>query len=405
MTTATNQPTIEQLRKLANHPNKDAIREALKEGDVTWEEYVEGEYLKHNGRYYSNNTYCITLEGTLIDKDNAYFCDYFDEYSENSQTVRIGRTELQYSLSGIEEAGLYYHEGNYYDEQALAIHELVEIDGEIFNINDLHYNNLTEEYQREEPKKYVRSYHHDTTVKLYDFSDIPSHYIGYEIEKEDKNVKQSISISEFEKTCEHWRKEEDGSLDSRTGYELISPAFELIPEEIEKYLKSNPTLLKHINAHTNTKTCGGHINVSSVGMTGNELFERIKGYTPLFYALYYKRVDKTYSKGKSNKDLKEQGEKYQAIRIHRNHLEYRIISAVPNLDTLMWRTKLFELILNYPTNCTKEAFFNVNCILKSHLQLMYPEHRFTTLNERLIKFTEQFEGINLLPPSNNQPSN
>jgi hypothetical protein len=186
-----------------------------------------------------------------------------------------------------------------------------------------------------------------------------------------------------------------------TGFELISPAFELIPERIKEAIESNPVLLSHVNASTNTKTCGGHINISMKRLSGSELFDSLKGYTPLFYALYFKRVDKGYSKGKSNSDLKKDSEKYQAIRIHRNHLEYRIISAVPNLSTLIWRAELFRLILSSPTDCPKVAFFNVQTILKEHLSVMYATpNRFEKLNNRLIEYTKRFEDIDLLTPKN-----
>jgi hypothetical protein len=159
-------------------------------------------------------------------------------------------------------------------------------------------------------------------------------------------------------------------------------------------------LLKHINADINTDHCGGHINISEKGLSGKELFAKIEGYTPLFHALYYKRINKNYSKGKSNKDLKEQNEKYQSVRIHRHHLEYRIISAVPNIDTLMWRTRLFELILNNPTPCPKIAFFNVQTVLKAHLGIMYQNSRFDLLNQRIIEYTNTYEGIELTVKNN-----
>jgi hypothetical protein len=154
-------------------------------------------------------------------------------------------------------------------------------------------------------------------------------------------------------------------------------------------------LLNHVNAQKST-ACGGHINVSEAGKTGSQLFDEVKGYTPLFYALYHKRVDKNYCKGKKNSELQEENEKYQAIRIHSNRIEYRIVSAVPNIDTLIWRTRLIEYILNNKTENPKEAFFKVNTSpLKDLLMEMYPDN-FDQLINRLVKFTLQFENINLI---------
>jgi hypothetical protein len=135
--------------------------------------------------------------------------------------------------------------------------------------------------------------------------------------------------------------------------------------------------------------------VSESEKSGAELFDEVKGYTPLFYALYHKRVDKNYCKGKKNSDLKEENDKYQAIKIHSNRIEFRIVSAVPNLNTLIWRARLIEFILNNKTDNVKEAFFKANTSpLKELLQEMYPDN-YDVLINRLVKFTLQFENINV----------
>jgi len=73
------------------------------------------------------------------------------------------------------------------------------------------------------------------------FSESPKYYIGYEIEKEDTDVKLSININDFENKCYGWKKEKDGSLDCEKGYELISPKLELNVafDEIMDYINNN----------------------------------------------------------------------------------------------------------------------------------------------------------------------
>jgi hypothetical protein len=223
---------------------------------------------------------------------------------------------------------------------------------------------------------------------------LPTQFIGFEIEKEDDDVKHSLDIYEFEENCPKWKKERDGSLCGSTGFELISPKFELVPNLIRKHIEKNSTLLAHVNAEKSL-SCGGHINVSEKDKTGMELFDEVKGYTPLFYALYYKRVDKRYCKGKKNSDLRYENDKYQAIKIHDNRIEYRIVSAVPNIDTLIWRTELIKYILDHKTDCPKQAFFNANKgRLKRLLVDMYAD-KYNVLIQRLIKYTSEFESINL----------
>jgi hypothetical protein len=270
-------------------------------------------------------------------------------------------------------------------------------DGEIMPLDNVYYWESDCEYHYEpEPDDdcYTRDYHSGPVHEV-NFTDNPQFFIGFEIEKEDTDVKESISIGDFEDECPKWKKERDGSLDDESGYELISPKFELIPDMIKDYIMDNKTIVDHINADKST-SCGGHINLSERGKTGSELFDEVKGYTPLFYALYYKRVDKIYCKGKNNNDLKESNEKYQAIKIHSNRIEYRIVSAVPNVSTLIWRAKLIEFIVTHKTDSVKEAFFNANTSpLKNLLLEMYPDEKYNVLMERLIKFSLHFENINV----------
>lgn len=214
------------------------------------------------------------------------------------------------------------------------------------------------------------------------------------IEKEDETVKESIYIDEFENNCPLWRKERDGSLNNDSGFELISPAFELKPRLIKEHIVSNDVLVSHINADKGY-SCGGHINLSEVGKTGLEFFECIKGFTPLIYALYHKRINVNYSKGKSNKDLISENEKYQSIKIHSDRVEFRIVSAVPNVDTLLWRCELMNLITKNQTSDIKQAFFFIHTVLRSHLAKMYKKERLNELIDRVIKFTLEFEGIKL----------
>jgi hypothetical protein len=135
--------------------------------------------------------------------------------------------------------------------------------------------------------------------------------------------------------------------------------------------------------------------LSENGLNGDELFEKVRGYTPLFYALYYGRVDKNYCKGKCNDDLRSDNEKYQAIKIHDNRVEFRIISAVPNVETLKWRTKLLMMILQHPTNDVIKAYYNVDTKFTKLLKQTYSDDKLSVLKDRFIKFTKQFEGLDI----------
>jgi hypothetical protein len=112
--------------------------------------------------------------------------------------------------------------------------------------------------------------------------------------------------------------------------------------------------------------------------------------------LYFGRVDKNYSKGKSNKDLKEDNEKYQAIKIHSNRIEFRIFSAVPNISTLKWRCDLINLMLKYPTNDVKKAFYYIETRFNSLLSKQYKtKERMQGLKERIKGNSMKFEKVDL----------
>jgi len=131
--------------------------------------------------------------------------------------------------------------------------------------------------------------------------------IGFEIEKEDESALMSYDAHTLLEDT-GWFKERDGSLDDDTGY-------------------------------------GGHIHIGN-GDSGSTLFDKMSPWIPLIYSLYDGRIGGEYCKVKKNDDIKHHTEKYQAVRIFDNRIELRIISAVPNVETLLWRRDLMRMIMN-----------------------------------------------------------
>jgi hypothetical protein len=374
----------------------DTFIESVNQNDFSVEAYMDDRYFEHGGLFYDRNDWVRTIEDEVEDIDLASWCDYFEDYTSESNTVYIDRDQLNYSSRAINRCNLYRYDGEYYDDQALDRHQLVIMyDGNIMPIDSAYYWDSDNEYhyEPEECESYTRSYHNNTQQAKVIFSKVPQFFIGIEVEKEDRHVKESIGIDDFENTCLGYRKEQDGSLDDESGFEIITPPYELKPDKIMEHIRSNPTLVEHFNADV-SYSCGGHMNLSEEGLSGDELFAKLKGYTPLFHALYHKRINNRWAKGKSNYDLQREKEKYQSIRIHSNRIEYRLISAVHNLDTLEWRLKLFEIITKNPASCPKVAYFFFHTKLKRHIKKMYPKN-FEELNKRVIAMTYEYENINL----------
>ena len=383
--------------------DKDKVRRALdciKEEYVNIREMLNEEYFEHGVSYYSCYDFVITADGDVLDRDDAPWCDGNEEYYHRDDMVHVyeGRNEGWYSQSYVDSCGEFaYFEGAYYNYDAIDRHDIVYVeDRDEWDYRDNVYYHEDNGYYSypDDSEEYVRGYHNGGYKSL-TFDNKSKYKIGYEIEKEDEDVRNSIDIYDFENaTDDLWRKEKDGSLSDDSGYELISPTFEFDIDKIFEHIESNDELVKHINAEKSS-SCGGHIHLSENGLSGNDLFEKVKGYTPLFYALYYGRVDKNYCKGKNNNDLQNENEKYQAIKIHHDRVEFRIISAVPNVSTLKWRTKLLRMILENPTDDIIKAYYNVDTKFTKLLKQMYNDDKLQDLKHRFINYTQQFEGLDI----------
>ena len=395
--------TYEQLREvyalcLSRGNDFKQMVSSIFEEELSYEEFIDWDYFLYNGKYYGANDWCLDIQGDLQQKDD---CVWIDEDSEwmlqcDAYYAWTSRRDRQYFSN---DEYLYHFNDEYYTSDALEDHDLVIMDGgDVEHRDDVYYweSDGDYHYEPEEETSYTREYHSGGYRSL-EFKDKNTKYrIGFEIEKEDQVVKESVYIGGFEDlTGDLWRKERDGSLDDDSGYELISPAFDFSVEDIFNHINSNPTLVSHINAEYST-SCGGHINLSKKGHSGREMFDEVKGYTPLLYALYYGRIDKNYSKGKSNKDLLDENEKYQAIKIHDNRIEFRIISAVPSVDVLRWRCELIETMLKHPCSDVRDAYYYFDTKFSKIIKRVYnTDDKYKALKNRLRKYTLEFEKITL----------
>lgn len=400
---------LNQLRELKLLSEREDIgfKELVKsiiDEYVTQKEVENCEYFVHCGMIYSSDNYCEDSHGDLLLMEEAFWCEDIDEWVhvENTRIVCVNRGTERISDIAIERGDYYFYGGDVYDSDALDFNNLVvDVDGDVRDRDDVYYWEGDGEWHDEpedndeDSDEYVRGYHNGS-YRSVNFDGKSKYKIGFEIEKEDSNVKESISINSFESATDYnWRKESDGSLDCYSGFELVSPTFEFNIDKIFELIENNDYLVDHINAKYST-SCGGHINLSEAGLSGNKMFDKIKGYTPLFYALYHGRVDKNYSKAKSNVDLKNDNEKYQAIKIHDNRIEFRIISAVPNVTTLKWRCRLIDLILKHSTGDVRDAYYYFDTKFDSLIREVYnTDDKYNSLKNRLKKYTLDFENVAL----------
>lgn len=164
--------------------------------------------------------------------------------------------------------------------------------------------------------------------------------IGFEVEK--------LSIQNEEEFALFRGYETDSSLNSspranRPG-EAITNILPLVPNSnlknkiMDLIAEAGPILDGPVDRY-----CGGHINISVVGMTGHDLKAALKPFSGLVYALYKGRLRQRFANG--DMFLNGSGSQRGAINAKSGLAEFRLPSAVPSAAALMKRYSLFfELV-------------------------------------------------------------
>lgn len=203
-------------------------------------------------------------------------------------------------------------------------------------------DNNEEGYYVDPPNNSGLSGYHDGPREMEDTTKEHPFLIGFEIEKEDREMRNKITKGV--ELPAGWALEEDGSLDDATGFELISPAFNL--KNKERILSEFGSVRKLLDAGY-SKACGGHISISHKELKPAELADRLTPLFPLLMALYPKRLETSYSAPKKKKD--DSDDRYVAFSFgsaawasRGDRIELRIFSAVPSHNTLVRRFRLLE---------------------------------------------------------------
>ena len=210
--------------------------------------------------------------------------------------------------------------------------------------------------------------------------------IGFEVEKEDEDILDSYTTDDT--AAIGWSREHDGSLNDETGYELVSPIYDLFDSELDDDIKKYPVLKDHINADSTT-ACGGHINFGKVGTRGPELLKECSAFLPLFVALYRKRAVSRWSKMRVDPRDYNGDERYVAFNVKRDYIEFRIIARVYDVDTMLWRRDLFRIMAKNPNvgaAKVQQMMLDRRSELHKHLRKMYTEDKLL----RLVCWYSQF---------------
>lgn len=219
-----------------------------------------------------------------------------------------------------------------------------EQDGSYYHMNDegenIFWSERNEEYRLEEDRNANRMHVYHSGFRR-DFTSRDTTYtIGFEVEKEDDDPLDTWDLDAVDETG--WCRESDGSLCEETGFELVSPIFDLHDTVLDAALEGR-ILRDHINADYGS-SCGGHINVGKRGVSGDEFFDSIQAFVPLFLTIWRHRITNQYSQIQRKPDNYKRAGKYSAINIQSRYIEFRLPPAFKSVTNLLWRRDLMRIM-------------------------------------------------------------
>lgn len=323
----------------------------------------------------------VSPEDAVDTLDGVCTCD--DEYI----TTLCGSRILYRNTS---DHDFYYVSSGYNRNEWVYVDDLVycDQDGEYYHTDSIgeyiYYNNNTGEYQLEEPgSSRCHGYHSQSRGFRNSDARTAEFKIGFEVEKEDEHVLDTYDLSDADATL--WCREEDGSLDDESGFELVSPVYNLNDDTLDSDIHIKSVLRDHINADFSTN-CGGHINLSREGYSGKEFYDQIVGFVPLLFGMYRGRLGGSWSYFRTATGYRESDSKYNAVRVDSNKIEFRIFSAVRNVTNLLWRRDLLRIVTAEADNGRDFMWWLQQAItdgspVRTHLLKVYsPEN----LNKRIM---------------------
>lgn len=219
--------------------------------------------------------------------------------------------------------------------------------------------------------------------------------VGFEIEKEDSDA-CTIGYQYLYDTT-GWVKEHDSSLDDDCGYELVTPVYDLMTDDLDKAIAASYDLRRLIDGEQ-SDNCGGHINFGIVGQSGQQVCDLAAGWFPLIYAMFPARARGGYSTMKKLDHTKTSCEKFQAVAVWSNRIEFRVFSAVRNRAHLLWRRDFLRLLAQ---NLSADPTQVLSWVLDSdhplhrHLRKVYTEPKLLELVGRAVDFHHELEELRL----------
>jgi len=341
------------------------------------EDEVRSPMLHHDGGYTRvailNNEYDENVR-ELVCGDKVWMPDYEDgctiSYIDGAYSMHQGEWCWQDDTLYCEEDGCTYHNND---------------EGENIFWSDRNGEyGLTEENDRQ-LHEYHSGFRRDFTLRDTVYT------IGFEVEKEDDDPLDMWDLDAVDETG--WCRESDGSLCDETGFELVSPIYDLNDTLLDSAVEGR-ILRDHINADYGSN-CGGHINVGKRGVSGDDFFDSIQAFVPLFLTIWRHRITNHYSQIQRKPDNYKRAGKYSAVNIQSRYIEFRLPPAFKNVTNLLWRRDLMRIMCdneNIKPLQLITMMLNPKSALGIHLRKVYSDDQVLKVVSLYAQFADDLYG-------------
>ena len=359
--------------------------------DGTWELKIDCTLTTMEEQWALNDDVHTEYFGSTFidDNDDITYSEYNNEY------IDMTHHRCQYGWISRRDQGYFV------SSDALECRGEVYADSDVASDHDVYWSDRRDEYYNsnydsdddDDDEEYDDESENNATYQSLSRRDKSTEKtvcrIGFEVEKEDDDACGIHYRALYDRTG--WAKESDNSLDSRIGYELVSPTFDLFTNDMDNDIK-DPDLIMLINGK-HSSSCGGHINISHTKYSPDELFEGISGFIPLLYSMYENRLDQYYSQAKKKQEYFFSKEKRSSFFIKDNRVELRLPPAVKSVKNLLWRRDLMRIIMqniNASEVDVLKMIVNQRSKLYKHLRIIYTQSQVLTKIEKFIKYSKMY---------------
>lgn len=334
--------------------------------------------------------------------------DYQGEWviKHNTEMVDCGSSGLnRFYVPYLERSGMVEIRGVFHSVNLVYYDDEVYLNDDVANDNGVYWCSDCEEYYHED---YSDDHEHNGYDDEEERSNNPrfgyhsqEHYdkaiwakfkVGFEIEKE---CNEGCRHNHHEiREASGWVKERDGSLDDYKGYELVSSTYNLFTDDFMNQAKELEKKFPNLINGNASRNCGGHIHFSKADTMGVDLLESVCGYLPVLYSIYQHRIGKSYCEVKEKEQMKHSDNKYQAVRVMRSRIEFRIFPAVKNLSTLEWRLGLIRIMAKNPSSNPIEIanrLTDSRTELHKHFAKIFTKSVIMQKAQKALTFAKQFD--------------